>query len=368
MDNYDENIEGNLILADDVRIFSTASGEYRIRKGIWNYEEANLNLQAESENSQKVMTNILNLLNEGKSVSIDIITMDMDLDDEEKENIINILFTLRSLSYLQEEEDDKLNLLIKAIIGGEASSMFLNDFEEAKPVLFFGDTKHTQDYAKKLGEDINLPITIMGEKEYNDLSTIDLTNKYEAIEIEKQLGKYEKYFNPYSCIIGSMERPRISFLRNLNRIMIKLSKTLCLGIMDGPFSSTLTIKPPETGCFECFETRLLARMEDMAIYRKFVSSTNNSSSLKEKTLLSPLMNQITSSVIFEGFLVATINKAKFAGRVLNTYIPMMEIQIQDLLRVPFCPACGYIAESKMTELYTSSKGIVDNMVNKIKLK
>jgi len=46
-------------------------------------------------------------------------------------------------------------------------------------------------------------------------------------------------------------------------------------------------------------------------------------------------------------------------------VPLMEIQVQRLLRVPFCPACGFVAEAKMEEMYTSSKKIVDRVVDRI---
>ena len=52
------------------------------------------------------------------------------------------------------------------------------------------------------------------------------------------------------------------FLRNLNRVLVQTSQVLSLSLLDGPFTTVFTIKPPETGCFECFEQRLLARMEE----------------------------------------------------------------------------------------------------------
>ena len=53
-------------------------------------------------------------------------------------------------------------------------------------------------------------------------------------------------------------------------------------------------------------------------------------------------------------MVQKIGKAKLAGRVLNTYVPLMEIQVQPLLRVRFFPACGFVAEACIEEMYSSS--------------
>ncbi len=357
-----------LILADDARIFSTTDDEFRIRKGVWNYTEATLILKSISENSRNTIVKLLRLLDEGKAINIKLVRDDLNLSEVEKENIISIFGTLKEQDYLQSEEDNITSLFLQQLIGGESASIFMTESGKLRPALFFADTQYSQEVARMLADDLGLPLTVMNEKDFNTLSIIDLTTRYDAIETKKQSEEYENLLAPYCCVIGSMERPSISFLRNLNRVLIKLSQTLILSMVDGPFTSLLVIKPPETGCFECFELRLLARMEEMSIYRNFVSKTRRIDPVKERTLLSPITHQLTAAAIFEGMLVSSINRSKLAGRVLNTYIPMMEIQVQDLLRVPFCPACGFIAQSQMSELYTSSKRIIKKMVNKIVIK
>ena len=70
---------------------------------------------------------------------------------------------------------------------------------------------------------------------------------------------------------------------------------------------------------------------------------------------------------FEGLTISAIGKSKFAGRALNTYVPVMELQVEDILRVPYCPACGTIAKAQIDEMYTSSKKLVDTILEKIEL-
>ena len=136
--------------------------------------------------------------------------------------------------------------------------------------------------------------------------------------------------------------------------------------MDGPFVTLLSTLPTETGCFECFEQRMLARLEDTLVYHQFVESTSGAAAPPERWL-SPGMHMLTAAVISEGFIYSSIGMQRLAGRIINVYLPLLEIQVQDLLRVPYCPACGFVATAAMNELYTSTKRLVSEMLDKIEI-
>src|SRR5262245_66184630 len=106
-------------------------------------------------------------------------------------------------------------------------------------------------------------------------------------------------------------------------------------------------------------------MHDIPSYQHIVAQTRNLPRLDHKVRASPLMHSLAVQVLFEGLMVSRIGKAKLAGRALNTYVPLMEIQVQPLLRVPFCPACGFVARARMEEMYPSSRKIVDRLVDRI---
>ena len=200
---------------------------------------------------------------------------------------------------------------------------------------------------------------------------MDLTTKTEAVDYLKDLEKYQSMLSLYSCVLGSFVTPNVSMLRNLNRILIKLEKPLILGFMDGPFMSLLSTIVTQTGCFECYEHRMLARLEDTVIYHKFIESNRRYSYRKENfkaAIFTPPVHMLTSAVISEGFLYATLSVLRLAGRIINIYLPVLEIQVQDLLRVPYCPACGFVSRSQMNEMYTSSRKIIKEMVSKIEIK
>ncbi|HYF84271.1 MAG TPA: streptolysin associated protein SagC [Clostridia bacterium] len=352
-------------LADNVRVYSNGDNEYRIRKGIWNYEEAGLTLDAFNKNMRDALVKIFNDMDEGIAVDIFDVMEEMQLTQDEKNLVERLMLQLQEQNYVVYENDDFIKQLLYSLIGGSVINQFAGEVNMLKPVLFFADTEYIRDYAQTVAKQMSLPLTVMGEKEYKDLCEADLTTRFDAYDTKQKMEEFQKFIEPFYCIVGSFERPHINFLRNLNRLLVDMSKPLTLSMMDGPFLSLLTIKPTETGCIECFENRVLARMQEMSAYRKFVAHTRKYAPMKEKTYASPIIQAFTSLALFEGFLLSAIGRSKLAGRVLNMYIPIMEIQIQDLMRVPFCPACGFIAQAEMEEMYTSSKKIVGNIINKI---
>src|SRR5690606_25529144 len=132
--------------------------------------------------------------------------------------------------------------------------------------------------------------------------------------------------------------------------------------------SVLAAHPTQTGCFECYEQRMLARQQDTLVYHEFVRSTARSNGRGGGPESAPALHLLASAALPEAFLHASACMSRLAGRVINMYLPLLEIQVQDLLRVPYCPACGFVAKSQMNELYTSSKRLVDEMLKRVELK
>ena len=76
----------------------------------------------------------------------------------------------------------------------------------------------------------------------------------------------------------------------------------------------------------------------------------------------PLLNMLVNIAVSEAYTFKRIGVSKFTGRLLTIYMPTMEIQVQDLLRVPYCSACGAIAKAALEEKNVSSRALVDEMV------
>jgi thiazole/oxazole-forming peptide maturase SagC family component len=366
MTDHNVRNKNTLILREDVQVYYNGADELRLRKGIWNFEEAILTFEGLSADHKATMVQIFNLLQDGSGVNREVLPNEQNLTQLEKEQVAQTLDALRARQYVSDGADADARYFLNQLLGGTTDYLTHGPANE-KPVLLFADTQSIIDYAVTLAGAINMPLTVMTKDEFKAIAAMDLTTKFEAYEAKKQFESLREKLEPFSCIVGCIERPHILFLRNINRVLVQTSQPLSLGLLDGPFTTVFTIKPPETGCFECFEHRLLARLEDMPSYQQFVAQTRQLPRFENKVHASPLMHSLAAQVLFEALMISNIGKAKLAGRVLNTYIPLMEIQLQSLLRVPFCPACGFIAEARMQEMYTSSKKIIDRVLDRITL-
>jgi thiazole/oxazole-forming peptide maturase SagC family component len=355
-----------LILREDVQIYYNGADELRLRKGVWNFEEAVLTFDGLSKDHKDTLVKMFNLLQEGGRVDSERPPNEQNLTQLEREQVAQTLDALRAKGYISGGDDANARRFLNQLLDG-VNEYELDSVGGERPVLFFADTQSIKDYAVMLAREIDMPLTVMTQDQFKVIEAMDLTTKFEAYGTRQQLESLREILEPFSCIVGCIERPHIIFLRNVNRALVQTSQALSLSFLDGPFTTVFTIKPPETGCFECFEQRLLARMEEMPSYHQFVAQTRNLPRFDNKIRASPLMHSLAAQALFEGLMVSKIGKAKLAGRVLNTYVPLMEIQVQPLLRVPFCPACGFVAEARMEEMYSSSKKIIDRVLDRITL-
>lgn len=352
-------------LYDNVSVYFNGEDELRFRKGIWNFEEASLNLKEVNDNIKKAIIFMAGEIFEDKTVDLDEVHKRFLFTDEEHTFLDGILDPLFKQKFLEIENSDETLKYIRELIGGS----FVGFGEEVKiscsPVMFITDNERLKDYARLISEDMNMPLNMMGGDDIEKIERANLTDTTEAIENVEKKNELLKLFNNFSCVVVSIERPRLQFLRNLNRILLERSVPLVVSLLDGPFLNITTVKGKETACYECFETRVLARNESLTAYSNFVKYTKSMKLRKNKTYMTPILQTFTSLSLYEAFLLSTVGKCKLAGRVINVYIPILEIQVQDLLRVPFCPACGHIALAKYNEMYTSSKAVVDSLAEKV---
>lgn len=357
---------GTLILCEGVQIYYNGADELRLRKGVWNFEEAVLTFDGLSAQHKETLVKVFGRLREGSEVDSADLPGAASLTGAEEEQVVETLQALQAQDYVSDSSDSAARRFLSEILGG-TTEYAASGAGAAKPALLLADSKSVADYAVMLAQEIDLPLTLMSPDDFKLIEGMDLTTRFDAYATRRDLEDLRQRLEPFNPILVCLERPHIVFLRNLNRVLVETSQVLCLSLLDGPFTTVATLKPPETGCFECFEQRLLVRMEEMAPYQQFVAQTVGLPTSETKVRASPLMHSLAAQVLMEGLLVSKVGKAKLAGRVLNTYVPLMEIQVQPLLRVPFCPACGFVAQGRMEEMYSSSKKLMDRIVDRIAL-
>ena len=359
----------NIKLYDNASIFFNSDDEIRFRKGIWNFEEASLYLGDLESNMKEVMIFIANEFLDDKVISFDDIVKKFSLNENDSNLLNDIISSLIGNRFL--EYDDKKNNMLNTVY--EFIGEYFYDIpDESKvqknKIMFISDNDRLKDYARLTSEDLYMNVDMMNIDDIKKIEKSNLTDTTDAIEsIEKQK-ELLKLFDGISCVVVSVEKPRLNLLRNINRLLLEKSIPIVISILDGPFLNITTIKGKETACYECFENRVVARNESLTVYNNFVKQTMNFKTKNKRTYITPILQSFTSIALYEAFLFAAIGKCKLAGRVINVYIPMIEIQVQDLLRVPFCPACGHISRAKYNEMYTSSKEVIEKFSSKVILK
>ena len=355
------------VLSDSAVVFNNQVNEIRIRKGVWNYEEAIISLEAECEAVKDMLMASFSALDAGKEVDFESYLQEYNISAADKENIGYLIVGLSEQGYIVDADKSRTSQLLHDLINGTYESVGLQNEVHLRPVLFFSDSEEIKAEAVRLCESVSLPVHVMTAEEYATILNADVVTRFDGISTKENLARICEIIEPYCCIVGGIGKLNVTFMRNLNRAMIELSKPLSMALLDGPFSSVFTIKPPETGCFECMEQRMFARIQDHPVYRRFVDATRGKKLNTKTAYYTPLLSSVVSTAIFEALTISAIGKSKFAGRALNTYLPVMELQVEDILRSPYCPACGTIAKARIEEMYTSSKKLVDTILEKIEL-
>lgn len=360
-------IESKYTLSESTTIFFNGESEIIFRKGVWNYEEAVMDISVFDENTQTGLLDIFRDISDGKEIKTDDLFSKYHIDSGEIDSVLSVLDELSEQAYLSDGREDKIKALITNLIGGTASSGLSGNIADFSTTLLICDSNPVTEQLTGMSRNITMNMEVLGLDEMRQIADADLTERLDALETEAAYQKLIPMFSHFSSVLVCLERPRMKLLRNLNRILLRLGVPFVVCLIDGPFLSVMTIKGYETGCFECYETRVMARLESMSAYKSYVEKTAGNLRKSDNTSLSPILGMMASLGLFEAFLINTIHKAKLAGRVFNIYLPLLEVQVQDLLRVPFCSACGHVAKASYEEMYTSSEKIVEKLVESIEI-
>lgn len=349
-------------LADGVRIHRSGN-EIRFRRGVWSHQEATLRLADQPPAVVRFVNAFCDTLVRDGAADPARIAREQGAGEGELAQYQGLVESLAQRQFLSATSQKSAASMVASILGGGVGG-FEHQIAAPRPVLFFTDSDYGRSSATALAREIGLPLDVMDPEVLRELAAADLTTRTDAVDYIDALARYEKIFRPYACVLGCMAAPNLSTLRNLNRLLLQAEKPLILGLIDGPFISALSTVPTDTGCFECFEQRMLARLEDTAAYQQFVEATARADAPNGAWSASQL-HALVSVVVSEAYLYATVSMMRLTGRVVNVYLPLLEIQVQDLLRVPYCPACGYIARGQMNDMYTSTKRLVSDMLGRI---
>ena len=356
-------------LGETSRVYNNSGLDIRIRKGVWNFVEASIDLDGQSENTQTFFSTFFETLRNHGEVEFEQLASQCQLNEQESNDIKQVLDRLAVEQYLKTSSDKTLEI-VNEILG----IIPLADTGDKKPTLgrglFISDSEYANNLALTLAEEVGMSLDILEPDDVKAIGKLDLTSKTDAVDYKINFNQVAEKFVNADFIVGTFEKPNLRFLRNLNRVLIEHPRPISLGLVDGPFSHAFTIDYPNTNCFECFENRIMARLEDLVSYDNFVKNEKidfRKLQQNKAPLFAPTVHILVSTVISEAYLLASTRLSKLSGRVLSVYWPIIEIQVQDLYRIPYCPACGYLSTSIAEETYLATKNIVNRVLEKVKV-
>lgn len=359
------NGDNVLSFRDSVRVWDNGSDEIRIRMGVFNFEEVTLDMSTLSENAAEYVRKIIDKLQTQEGYDLKSLD-EAILEPYEKEIVESIVNELHETSYLvwAHEENIGQELTLSLLGYLEQDDLESDEDTDKKKVIFYSDNEYATASAKNLANDIKMQMDILSEEEMQNIKNTDLTSNMDGLSTIQNLNKCGEKFKAYDAIVMCVKNLTVVTMRNINRISVEFKIPVIYTFIDGPIIGALATNPYSTGCLECFELRTLARLEDHVQYHNFVKIERKEYKSRGKTNIGqiPLLNMLVNIAVSEAYTFKRIGVSKFTGRLLTIYMPTMEIQVQDVLRVPYCPACGAVAKANLEEKNVSSRALVDEMV------
>jgi thiazole/oxazole-forming peptide maturase SagC family component len=352
---------GAVRLSSTARLIEDGGGRLRIRTGVWNYEEAAIDVSGESPAVARTVRSALHAVSGGPMVLAE--HLDPELLPIERANVQKLFFDLTQAGLLEPVGQRASQDAVTAALLGRLNTPYPGAPVLEREVLFLSDSAAATAQAERLAQDLRLPLTRMPMETERLLAESDLTTRIDGYTTEALITRLRAELAEPAAIVTCLQRPSLPLLRNLNRVLEGQDMPWVCGLVDGPFITVAGLKSPHTGCFECFEQRALARLEDHVTYHEFARSPIGQPGGSD--LDAPMLTWLTVLAVTEGYLHASVNTSRLSGRVLGIHLPTLEIQTQDLLRLPSCPACGRVSRQRVREINFNSRAAVDRIISEV---
>jgi thiazole/oxazole-forming peptide maturase SagC family component len=351
----DEN--PRVMLATSVRMLAAELNVIRLRWGIWNFQEATIDLRAEPSHVQQAVGRFFSELAAGGTAHPGFID-EPALSAVEKANLRTMTKELRQAGFLSYDRPlDNGAEMARVLLGNlnlYGSEGGLND-----RVGFVSDSATAVAYMETQAKALGVNVDPAPEGLMRTLHSADFTSGMGGLDAAADMALLQEMSSRYESLVVCISRASVHALRNLNRLVLAAAKPVVVGLIDGPFATILGADTPATGCLECFEQRSLARLEDHVGYHSFVRAGTVESVVRQANGVESLL---CAFLMNEAALLGTAGVSRFIGRALSVYLPTYEMQAQDVLRIATCPACGHVAKDIASELNFSSRVVIDEGV------
>ncbi|MGQ7372696.1 streptolysin associated protein SagC [Streptococcus suis] len=349
-----------LILNSDVRLI-VFNECYCFRKGIWDSNDAILELTSESSELQKVYHKVCeNLLNNCAFDTEEYRPILTETDYLKFEEVVDALIASDFL--INKKQSDTQEAVVRVLLG-EFSQLSLNssNVKDARPLLFISDSIEIEASAKSLFDTLNIKADIADSNFKSQLKKSFSTNEFDSLKEIEEYNRLTNLLEKYQSILICQVKVDILMIRNINEVICELGTRLLLGFLDGPFVHMCTLAPPKTADFDSLERRVLARLEDSTLYRNYISQHSDKTQGLNLGFL-PVLNILLNLIVGEAILISKTGTSKFEGRLLSIYIPTIEIQVQDILKMSNSKTQGSMAKKIFEIQQIKTNKLISNLL------
>lgn len=331
------------------------------RKGIWDFNEAVLDVSQEPQALKEAYREIVTTLIEGGILDTD--SYEKSLEADLFATFMEVITALYYNDVLMLEDDYALEEnVMKVLMGNFRFMATAGHTKNTDPVLFISDSTYVNESAKLLADQLQLPLQVASDDLKMLIQQTDVSSRLDALTHHRSMKCLSEALKGYQSIVVCQERLNIMMLRHLNEISVALNIQLVLGFVDGPFLHACTLNPPHSADFDSLERRVLARLQDHVLYQHFAQQALPTTQAVSQAYL-PLLNVLMNLVVSEAFIIAQTGSSKFEGCLLSIYLPTLEIQVQDILKMSNSQAQGALAKLKYEDQQISTREIVRKLLS-----
>ncbi len=270
-------------------------------------------------------------------------------------SVADVVDTLTDLQLVVMDPIGLLRLGTVALLGAESSRLRLR----FKDVLVIGDREISDSVIEAISPALGeLGVAVSSvSTELIDACRVAGTT-YDALEREKSLLGSDWMRDRFVVYCNSHVDPITC--KGLNLCFMHHHTPWLYAAVDGPFVLIGPLfVPGDTSCFECFETRIAMNLRDNKSYVEYKQALASGLAVRSGTspIIRLLYRLLASHTAIEAFNFAFSGRSTLIDKMLAIHIPSMEFSYHEVLRMPYCSACGAKPDRDASELYFSIREV-----------
>ena len=197
-------------LSEGVRIFRNGE-EIRLRKGIWNYSEAALQLTGQDDTVVRFFEIAYSAFAQDEGIDPSAVAARVGMSAEDLASCSEWFESLLHQQFLRSADLRDAVRVSSALLGGGPTG-FEERVGNPRPVLLFADTEYIGSTAENLASEIALPLDFLNAQTIRELAAADLTTRTDAVAYRTIFGKVQETDSPL-CLcrrVHSLPQPAVA--------------------------------------------------------------------------------------------------------------------------------------------------------------